>query len=84
MPINRGRDKQVAANAFSAMPLSNRKGYNSDTHTTVWGNLRDTILSARSLKRGDEKKWGGVGYKKIVINRVEVGRDIDEPGMTEC
>ena len=56
MPINRGIDKQVAANAFNAMPLSNKKGYNSDTHTTVWGNLRDTMLSARSLKRGDEKK----------------------------
>ena len=23
---------------------------------TVWGNLRDTILSERSLKSGDEKK----------------------------
>lgn len=70
MPINRGIDKQVAANAFNAMPLSNR-WIHLDTHTTVWGNLRDTMLMARSLKRGMKKK-GGVGYKKIVINRAEV------------
>lgn len=35
MPINRKTDEQDAANAFNAVPLGNRKGYNTDTHNNV-------------------------------------------------
>ena len=83
MPINRGTDKPVAANAFYAMPLKQKGIWFWHTHDSVGKSQRHYT----QWKKPEEWGWkirGGVGCKKIVMNRVQVGRDIGETRRNEC